>query len=166
MRSWYKFNRYRFTRYLQKLYLQSYIIKQNLSIQELYMLTINSYHTAVHVENKIILFIILHLNMFKLMEVSLLRISGPHWSTSIIKGLFPLIVIPNWEDKGITRLASSTFGMNWRCENKLWWEVRWRIVMETFKNNNKKLFIPSFMQFTTSTQQLSAHYFKTNIFST
>ena len=55
--------------------------------------------------------------------------------TSIIKGLFPLIVIPKWEDKCITRLASSKFGMDWRCENKLRWEVRWCIVVETFKNN-------------------------------
>ena len=73
--------------------------------------------------------------------------SVPQWNTSIIKGPFPLIVIPKWEDKSITRLASSTFGMDWRCENKLWWEVRWCIVVETFKNNYKKLFIPSFMKF-------------------
>ena len=77
---------------------------------------------------------------------SLFHIEEPLW-TSIIKGQFPLIVIPKWEDKRITRLASSTFRMNWGCENKLWWEVRWYIVMKTFKNNYKKLFIPSFMQF-------------------
>ena len=44
------------------------------------MLTINSYHTAVHVENYII---VLHLNMFKLMEVSLLQISGENLHSTL-----------------------------------------------------------------------------------
>ena len=114
------------------------------------MLTINSYQIAEHVENKIILFntafkhIQTHGSYF---TANFWQKSVPHWSTSIIKGLFPLIVIPKWEDKYITRLSSGTFWMNWGCKHKLWWEVRWYIVMKTFKNNYKKLFIPSFMQF-------------------
>ena len=145
MRPWYKFNRNRFTRYLQKLYLKSNIIKKNLSIQELYMLTIDSYHTAMHeiLFNTAFKYVQTHRSEF---TVNFWWKSVPHWSTSITKGPFPLI--PKREDTRITRLASSTFEMDWGYENKLLsWEVRWCIVMKTFKNNNKNLFIPSFMQF-------------------